>query len=89
MLDNFDSEAGRSNEEVIARLHIVVSNYKRLFCFVDNFRRIQGFDGQRDRVIIFDCSPDPDWREQLAIADRLTSFGLRWGDNLYFVRRRS
>ena len=71
------------------RFHIVVSNYKRLFCFVDNFHRIQGFDGQRDRVVIFDCSPEPDWQEQLAIADRLTSFGLRWGGNLYFVRRRN
>jgi hypothetical protein len=71
------------------RFHIVVANYKRLFCFVDNFQRIQGFDGQRDRVVIFDCSPDPDWQEQLAIADRLTSFGLRWGDNLYFVQRRN
>lgn len=71
------------------RFHIVVSNYNRLFCFVDNFHRIQGFDGRRDRVYILDCSPDPDWREQLAIADRLTSFGLRWGDNLYFVRRRN
>ena len=71
------------------RFHIVVANYKRLFCLVDNFQRIRGFDGGRDRVYIFDCSPDPDWQEQLAIADRLTSFGLRWGDNLHFVRRRN
>ncbi|NVM22068.1 MAG: hypothetical protein HWN68_09860 [Desulfobacterales bacterium] len=71
------------------RFHIVVSNCRRIFCLVDNFQRIRGLDGQRDRVYIFDCSPDPDWREQLAIADRLNSFGLRWGENLHFVRRRN
>jgi hypothetical protein len=71
------------------RFHIILSNYNKLFCFVDNFNRLKGFDGKRDKVYIFDCSPDPGWHEQLAIADRLTSFGLRWGDNLYFIRRRN
>ena len=71
------------------RFDIVVSNYKKLDCFVDNFPRIQNFDGQRDRVYIFDCSPDQDWQEQLAVADRLTFWGLRWGHNLYFIRRRN
>ncbi|MGD0272574.1 MAG: hypothetical protein ABSB96_02425 [Gaiellaceae bacterium] len=71
------------------RFHIVVSNYERLSCFVDNFQRIRGFDGERDRVYIMDCSPDHGWQEQMAVADRLTRSGLRWGKNLYFIRRRN
>jgi hypothetical protein len=71
------------------RFHIVVSNYERLSCFVDNFRRIRGFDGEHDRVYILDCSPNPDWQDQMVVADRLTCSGLRWGVNLYFIRRRN
>lgn len=71
------------------RFHIVVSNYERLSCFVDNFQRIQGFDGAHDRVYILDCSPNPGWQEQMAVADRLTSSGLRWGESLHFIRRRN
>lgn len=36
------------------RFHIVVSNYKRLFCIEENFNRIKAFDTDRDRVYIFD-----------------------------------
>ncbi|MDY6836615.1 MAG: methyltransferase domain-containing protein [Thermodesulfobacteriota bacterium] len=98
MLDNFmlfgrrctsPYNGQQQRKPAVDRFHIVVSNYKRISCFVDNFRRIQGFDRRRDRVIIFDCSPDPDWQEQLAIAESLTFLGLRWGENLYFIRRRN
>jgi hypothetical protein len=71
------------------RFHIVVSNFERLPCFVDNFQTIRGFDGKRDRVYILDCSPNPEWRDQMAVADHLTGLGLRWGENLHFIRRRN
>lgn len=71
------------------RFHIVVSNHQRLSCFVDNFQRIRGFNGEHDRVYILDCSPNSGWRDQMAVANRLTSSGLRWGENLYFIRRRN
>ena len=71
------------------RFHIVVANYKRFFCFVDNFHRIIRFNGMRDKVYIFDCTPDAEWREQLEIANRLTSLGLQCGNNLFFVRQRN
>jgi len=71
------------------RFHIVVANHQRLFCFVDNFHRILNFDILRDRVYIFDCSPDVEWQKQLAIAEKLSNFGLLWGENLFFVRRRN
>ncbi len=71
------------------RFHIVVSNHKRLACFVDNFQHIQKFDGECDRVYIFDCSPNSTWNAQIEIANRLTAFGCVWGTNLFFVRRRN
>lgn len=72
-----------------SRFHIVVSNHNKLHCFVDNFHRIERFDSEHDRVYIMDCSPNPEWQGQMAIADRLTSFGLRWGQSLCFIRRRN
>ena len=71
------------------RFHIVVSNFRRLDCFVDNFNRMQGFDINRDRIFIFDCTPYSEFQTELNIADRLTAFGLTWGENLHFIRRRN
>ncbi len=71
------------------RFHLVVSNYKRIISFVGNFHMVRGFDIKRDKVYIFDCSPLSTVQGQLEIADRLVSFGLRWGDNLFFIRRRN
>ncbi len=73
----------------MARFHLVVSNYNRLSSFVKNFHRIRGFDELRDSVVILDCSPVSRWQQEVEIADGLTSYGLNWGANLYFLRRRN
>lgn len=71
------------------RFHLVVSNYRRLKSFTSNFHRVQNFDSSRDAIYILDCSPEPDWREELEEADRLAEFGLSWGENLFFLYRRN
>ncbi len=71
------------------RFHVVVSNYKRLFSFVENFHKIRNFNPRRDRVYILDCSPEEDWRNELEMARLLTEYGLEWGRNVIFVRRRN
>lgn len=73
----------------VDRFHVVVSNYNRLSCFVENFSRLRGFDPLRDRLYILDCSDEDSWREQLAIAGKLTARGLRWSESLFFIRRRN
>jgi len=71
------------------RFHIVVSNYKRLSGFVDNFHKIRNFNPQRDRVFILDCSPEGEWHNELETARRMVDYGLTWGKNVIFVRRRN
>lgn len=71
------------------RFHLVVSNYRRLESFTANFHRIQKFDPSQDAIYIFDCSPEPEWKAELGQASKLTDFGLRWGENLFFIYRRN
>lgn len=74
---------------MVDRFHVVVSNFRRLHCFAENFGRIQGFDGERDRVYVLDCSPEEEYPSELAKVDALTQRGLEWGRNLFFIRRRN
>lgn len=71
------------------RFHIVVSNYRRLFSFIENFHKIRNFDPLHDKVYITDCSPEEEWGRELESAKRLESCGLTWGENLFFIRRRN
>jgi len=71
------------------RFHIVVSNHQRIQSFVDNFPKIMGFNPAEDSILIFDCSPENAWKEQLTITDRLCKSGLKWNKNLFFIRRRN
>jgi len=71
------------------RFHIIVQNYKRLSSFINNFFRIHSLDLKRDRIYIFDCSPESIWKSELETANTLCSYGLEWENNLFFVRRRN
>lgn len=71
------------------RFHIVVQNYTKLKSLIDNFFRVESFDPLRDKVYIFDCSPAEHWQTELSNANRLTEHGLKWNENLFFVRRRN
>jgi hypothetical protein len=71
------------------RFHIIVTNFKRIISFIDNFRIMQGFDPEQDSIYIFDSSPESDYRSELMIANRLCVQGLEWGRNMFFVRRRN
>ena len=69
------------------RFHLVVSNYSRLESFTENFHRIQNFAPSQDAIYIFDCSPERE--TELSKAGKLTEFGLRWGENLFYIYRRN
>lgn len=71
------------------RFHIVVSNYKRLFSFVENFHKIKNFQADRDRLYILDCSPEEDWAAELEAARQLSAYALEWGKSVFFIRRRN
>lgn len=73
----------------MSRFHIVVSNYKRISSFVENFSAIHGFNYDQDSVYIFDCSPESDYRSELRVVNRLCCVGLEWNKNLFFIRRRN
>jgi hypothetical protein len=68
------------------RCHLVVYNCGRLALFLDNFERIRGFRANRDRIVVMDCSSDPDSERR-----RLEAFGAAYGWSIgrefRFVRR--
>ena len=47
------------------RFNILVLNYKRLHSFLDNFKKLRGFDTLKDRITILSCSPSIDERRQI------------------------
>ena len=71
------------------RIHLVVANYQRLSCFVENFEKVDGFNPEVDSVYIFDCSPEFNWRSELILAQTLCKHGLVWNKNIFFIRRRN
>lgn len=61
-----------------------------MLSFTENIKAIHNFDLSTDSIYIFDSSPEDEWRDQLNNAAMLCdSYGLVWGKNLFFIRRRN
>jgi hypothetical protein len=70
-----------------ARFDILVLNHQRVNLFFENFHKLECFDATRDRVIVLDCSQDPE-RERRIVEDFARRRG--WtvgGDELAFISR--
>jgi hypothetical protein len=70
------------------RFHLVISTYLNLFSFTENFHKIKNFDQNKDKLYIFDNAPSSEVETHLKLANNLTGFGLKWGINLFFIKRR-
>jgi len=71
------------------RFQIVIANRGRASLFVDNFSSLRGFNPKRDALVVFDCTPDEDWKNELATIRSLAQCGLTEGENLLIFRRKS
>jgi len=71
------------------RFHIVISNFNRIESFIRNFNRIINFDLEIDRIYVMDCSPEENWASQLEQCRELSQHGLKFEENLFFIRRRN